>query len=204
MQIQVIDPEDEQQEENAPESPTTSSTDSPHTALHQMSLDVPMSPTYTNVDSFSRVHVVPVAPKSSCTVVLSSATESSLETPHDNLENVFDANSPYAILSSVSLPKIGTSAMNFDRFMSKACHDMTSEQTLVTLQTEASPRITTAVQTEPVSTQATIVVTEVISLDLPPWLSLITPKRKRQEISPDVFDFQQLRKSKPRLPRKTK
>lgn len=42
------------------------------------------------------------------------------------------------------------------------------------------------------------------TLELPPWLSSITPKKKKQEISVDIFDFQQLGKPKPRAAKKAK
>lgn len=39
---------------------------------------------------------------------------------------------------------------------------------------------------------------------LPPWLSSFTAKRKKQVISPDPFDYQQLKQSKPKAVKKAK
>lgn len=80
-----------------------------------------------------------------CTNVSSSYVEVSIETSHVDLENVFDVNPSYAALSNISIPKIDTSAVSFDKFMIEVNHDLSSEQTLVIVQIEASPRVTTVV-----------------------------------------------------------
>lgn len=39
---------------------------------------------------------------------------------------------------------------------------------------------------------------------LPPWLNSFAPKRKKQEISLDVFDYQQLKQSRPKVAKRAK
>lgn len=60
------------------------------------------------------------------------------------------------------------------------------------------------IQEESISSETTFVVFDVNSLELPPWLISITPKRKKQEISPNILDFQQIMKLKPRVAKKEK
>lgn len=136
VQIQIIDADNDTHEENTAGSPPIGSV-SPHTTLPQLSLDVPMSPIDTDVDSFSTIHVEPST--STCASIVP------VEISHGGLENIFDVNPSYAILSSVSFLEVDTSAMSFDKFMIEASHDLSSEQMLVAVQIEAPPRVTVVV-----------------------------------------------------------
>lgn len=105
---------------------------SPHMTIPQLSLDVHMSPIGTDVDYFSTVLVDPVMPSASiCTNVSSSVGEIPMDTSHGELENIFDVNALYVVLSSMSLPQIDTSSISFDKFMTEASHDFSSKKTLV-------------------------------------------------------------------------
>lgn len=129
VQIQVIEADNDTHEENTTGSPPFVGWEFPHTTLPQLSLDVPMSPIDMDVDSFSTVNVEPVEPSTStCTSI-----EVPVETSHGGLENVFDVNPSDAILSNVSLPEIDTSTMSFDKFMTEASHDLSSEQMLISV-----------------------------------------------------------------------
>lgn len=87
--------------------------------------------------------------------------------------------------------------------MIESSHPLPTEQAMIVVQTKTSPRVTTIVQMELVSSPPPAIF-EINSMALPPWLSSFTPKRKKQEISPDIFDFQQLKKSKPKVAKRAK
>lgn len=144
-----------------------------------------MSSIDTDVDSFSTVHVDHVK----LSTFVCTNIEVPVENSHGDLENVFDVNPSYAILSSVSFLEVYSSAMRFDKFMTKGSHDLPPKQTLIVVQIETSPRVTIVVEAKLISSQTTIAISNVNSLELLPWLSSITPKRKKQEISPNIFDF---------------
>lgn len=74
---------------------------------------------------------------------------------------------------------------------------------MVAIQTDTPPRVTMDVQTETASLSP-LVATRGELVVLPPWLSFFTSKRKKQEISPDVFDYQQLKQSRPKVAKKAK
>lgn len=204
LHIQVIDSEDPEEEQQQDDAPKSTTSESPHEVPSQITLDVPMSPFDTDVDSFSTVHIAPV-PLSvfAQNVIPISALEPSLDHPHEDLSNIFHENPVYVSLPSLSLAEIDTTATNFEKFLMESPHPLLVEQAMIVVQTETSPRVTTVIRIEHVSSSPPTI-SETNSMALPPWLSSFTPKRKKQEISPNIFDFQQLKKSKPKAAKRAK
>lgn len=92
MQIHVIDPEGEEREENTVGSPPSIGSNSPHMSIHQLALDVLMSPIDIDVDSFFIVHVDLVE---LCTSICTNM-KVPIEASHGGLKNIFDENPSYA------------------------------------------------------------------------------------------------------------
>lgn len=80
---------------------------------------------------------------------------------------------------------------------------LVTEQTVVAVQTYIPPMMTTVIQTKTASPLPMIAIGGEL-MTLPPWLSSFTPKRKKQEISSDAFDYQQLKLSRSKVAKKAK
>lgn len=140
-QIEVLD----QQEEEVLETSAILSEMSPHVeAPIPVSTISPMSPIGSDVDSFSIVFVSSILPPKA--QHHSSAMHTPIRNLHDNLENVFDANPTLPAISETTLSEIDTSTVNFHCFMVVSSRNLSFEQTIVAIQTEAPSRVSAITQ----------------------------------------------------------
>lgn len=121
-----------------------------------------------------------------------SASESTLDTLHDNIENIF---STFLTLSKVSTTMLD----DFDKFMDESApmSNKLSLENPTNVVTMTSSIVTTTVP-DSINPSQDVVGGENDDLTLPPWLMSNAPKRKKQSISPEDFDFSQLVPIKPK------
>lgn len=141
-------------------------------------VDAPSFMIDSNVDSFSIVLTPPVP-----------------NMPHDNMAGVF------SYVSHPGKPMIPSmegysSLSDFDRFMSESMPHITTRPVPIAIQTEAPAIVSITTCTQSNISQVTSEGTPAILSDLPSWLSAVVPKRKKHDVLPDIFDFEQLKQVK--------
>lgn len=189
--IDLEDPEEEQHFDDAPKSPTS---ESPHEVPSSIPMELPLSPPDIDVDASSIIHDVPtVVDESPQDAIPILVVEPPLDYQQESLLEIFE-DTP----ACIHLLEIDTSTSGFEEFMRQSSCPLVTEQAMVAIQTDTSSKMTMTVQTETASPLLSVVI-EGELMALPPWLSSFTPKRTKYEISPDVFDYHQLRQSRPKV-----
>lgn len=92
---------------------------------------------------------------------------------------------PFVTIRSTTL--LDVTSGQFEQFMTEVTH---STPPPVAIQIETPAIVTTVVQDNPELTMVTTVSANASSFNLPPWLSTITQKRKKEEIPPEEVDNQ--------------
>lgn len=156
--IDLYDPEEGQQSDDSPRSLAS---ESPHEIPSSVSMELPLSPPDIVVEE-SPQNVIPI-----------SAIEPPIDHQQESLLEIFE-DTP----ACIHLSKIDTSTSSFEEFMKQTSYPLVTEKTMVAIQIDTSPRMTTVAQTKiaspllPAATKG-----ELMALTL--WLSLFTPKRKK-------------------------
>lgn len=194
--------EEKYDEEGLPEIPNTSQPEGTQEIIPPTSHDslgtipplvlvsnhVPFGSTISHV--FENPGVVIYTVPSTTTNVLA------LDTPQDNIENVFLPN----------LSEVFSSMLEyFDKFMSetKLPPKVSVVENPPAIVTFTNSIVTTSIQNHELSSQVLSTRVE-DDTPLPPWLVSNTPKRKKQAISPNDFDFSHLVPVKPKGTKKAK
>lgn len=115
-----------------------------------------------------------------------NTSESTLDTSHENIENVF---SSFPTLSKVFATMLDV----FDKFMTKTIprSNESSLENPTNVLTMTSLIVTTTIQ-DSINLSQDVVASDDDDSTLPPWLFSNASKRKKQVASPKDFDFSQL------------